>query len=63
AHKSYALTSSGGRGNLRDSSTFVPVYDATNKLANQEQSAFLFQLNNPTPVTKRNRQSYEYQCD
>lgn len=63
AHKTYALTSSGGRGSLRDSSTFVPVYDATNKLVNQEQRAFLFQLNDPTPITKRNKQTYEYQCD
>ena len=63
AQKSYVLTSSGGRGNLRDSSTFAPVYDATNKLVNQEQRAFLFQLSDPTPITKRIKQSYNYQCD
>ncbi|WP_080238649.1 hypothetical protein [Spirosoma rigui] len=63
AQKSYVLTSSGTRGNLRDSSTFAPVYDATNKLVNQAQQAYLFQLSDPTPVTKRNKQTYEYQCD
>jgi hypothetical protein len=63
AQKTYVLTNSGGRGNLRDSSTFVPVYDAANKLVNQEQNAFLFQLSDPIPITKRNRQTYTYQCD
>ncbi|GAB3642364.1 hypothetical protein [Spirosoma arcticum] len=63
AHKSYFLTSSGSRGNLSESSTFVATYDADSKLMSQEQNALLYQLSVPDPITKKNRQAFVYQCD
>lgn len=62
AYKSYNLTGS-GRGNLRESSTFVPTYDGDSKLMSQEQNALLYQLSVPAPITKKNRQAFTYQCD
>ena len=63
AYKSYFLTSSGSRGNLSESSTFVATYDADSKLMSQEQNALLYQLSVPDPITKKNRQAFAYQCD
>ncbi len=63
AYKSYNLTGSGSRGNLRESATFEPTYDTDSKLMSQEQSTLLYQLSNPTPITKKNRQAFDYQCD
>ncbi|GAB3896463.1 hypothetical protein GCM10028825_42280 [Spirosoma agri] len=60
--KSYNLTSTGTRSNLRESSTFAPVYDSDNKLMNQDQNALLYQASVPTPVTKKNRQTFTYSC-
>ena len=63
AYKSYNLTGSGSRGNLRESSTFVTTYDGDSKLMSQEQNALLYQLSVPDPITKKNRQAFAYQCD
>lgn len=63
AYKSYNLTSSGSRGNLRESSTFVTTYDGDSKLMSQEQNALLYQLSVPDPITKKNRQAFAYQCE
>lgn len=63
AYKSYFLTSAGNRGNLSESSTFVATYDGDSKLTSQDQNALLYQLSVPDPITKRNRQSFTYQCD
>jgi hypothetical protein len=63
AYKSYELTSSGSRGILRDSSTFVTSRDTDGKLISQDQTALLYQLGSRDPITKRNRQAFSYQCD
>ncbi len=63
AHKSYNVTGSGSRSSLRDSSTFVTNYDTDGKLISQDQTAFLHQVGATDPITKRNRQTYSYQCD
>ena len=63
AYKSYNLTASGNRGNLRESATFVTTYDGNSKLMSQEQNALLYQLSVPDPITKKNRQAFAYQCD
>jgi hypothetical protein len=63
AYKSYYLTSSGLPASLSDSSTFAPTYDADGKLVSQDQNAVLYQLSTPVPITKRNRQGFQYQCD
>ena len=63
SHKSYFLNSSGLRASLSDSSLFVTTYDADGKVVSQDQNAFLYQLSVPTPITKRNRQGFGYQCD
>lgn len=63
AYKSYNLTASGSRGNLRESATFVTTYDGESKLMSQEQNALLYQLSVPDPITKKNRQAFAYQCD
>lgn len=63
AYKSYFLTNSGNRGSLSESSTFMATYDADSKLMSQDQNALLYQLSVPEPITKRNRQSFTYQCD
>ena len=63
AYKSYNMAGSGIRGNLRESATFVTTYDTDSKLTSQEQSALLYQLSVPDPITKRNRQAFSYQCD
>ena len=60
--KTYNLTSTGSRANLRESSTFAPVYDVSNKPMTQEQSALLYQTSLPDPVTKKNRQTFGYLC-
>ena len=63
-YKSYNLTGSGSRGNLRESATFVTTYDANSKLTTgQEQNALLYQLSVPAPITKKNWQAFGYQCE
>jgi hypothetical protein len=61
--KAYNLTVTGSRSNLRESSTFTPVYDTDNKLTSQDQNALLYQSSIPDPVTKKNKQTFTYQCD
>lgn len=63
ALKSYNLTSTGSRSNLRESSTFTPVYDADNKVMTQDQAALLYQASVPNPVSKKNLQTFTYQCE
>lgn len=63
SYKSYNLTSTGSRGNLREETTYAPSFDSANKLMSQDQTALLYQLSVPTPVTKKNRQSFVYQCE
>jgi hypothetical protein len=63
SYKSYNLTSTGSQGNLREETSYVPTFDAANKLMSQDQTALLYQLSVPAPVTKRNRQAFVYQCD
>jgi len=61
--KSYNMTSAGVRSNMRESSTFTPTYDSDNKLTSQDQTAMLYQSSVPDPVTKKNKQTYTYQCE
>lgn len=61
--KSYNLTSTGTRSNLRESSTFTPAYDSDSKLTSQDQNALLYQASVPDPVTKKNKQTFTYQCE
>lgn len=62
-YKTYALSSSGTRDNLRESVTYTPTFDATTKLTTQDQTALLYQTSNPTPVTRTNRQTFRYACE
>lgn len=62
-YKTYALSSSGTRENLRESVTYAHTFDATAKLTSQDQTALLYQGSNPTPVTRTYRQTFGYACE
>lgn len=62
ALQSYNINN-GSRSNIRESSTFTPVYDAENKVVSQDQNARLFQASVPNPVTKNNKQTFSYVCE
>lgn len=61
--QSYNLTSSGTRADMRENSTYTLTYDADNKLTTREQMALLYQSSVPTPITKKNRQTFGYLCE
>lgn len=60
---SYNLNSDGSRADMRENSTFALTYDAGNKLTTREQTALLYQSSVPTPISKKNRQTFDYSCE
>jgi hypothetical protein len=61
--QTFDLTTAGARSTMRESTTYVPTYNSNGHLTSQEQTALLYQSSVPAPTTKKNRQSFTYQCN
>ncbi|CCH51323.1 hypothetical protein BN8_00241 [Fibrisoma limi BUZ 3] len=60
--RTYAINANGTRGSLRESTTISLLYDADNKLTAQEQNSQTYTLSVPTPISRKSRQAFTYQC-
>jgi hypothetical protein len=61
--QTFDLTTAGARSTMREATTYTPTYDGNGHLTSQDQTALLYQSSVPAPTTKKNRQSFTYQCN
>lgn len=63
AHQTYDLNADGSRGTLRESVTYGLTYDTDKKPTTQDLTSLLYQSGTPGPLTKKTRQTFDYQCN